>query len=242
LPFSAGAPTIDNATGLPLPQEAPPWKDPDWPEPDITLTNVFYDGLPLTEVVNHLREAFKEQFDILLPASLPSSSGLIDPGSFAIKLRLKNVTASEVFNAMNLVFENDRTPMRWELKMNGRRPIALLRVLTDRLPMQPEPRRMVYFVGDLLGDEKSGGMSINQVMNTISQVCEMTYGQAIALQFHKEAQLVVVTGSEEQITFIQTTLAALRQKVELDRNNHANSPGRGPKPEAMKPGGTAAPK
>ena len=39
-------------------------------------------------------------------------------------LQLRNVTASEVFNAMNLLFENNHTPLRWELKLNGRRQIC----------------------------------------------------------------------------------------------------------------------
>ena len=49
-------------------------------------------------------------------------------------MRLKNVTASEVFNAMNIVFETENTPLRWELRMNGNRPAAVLYVLPDLLP------------------------------------------------------------------------------------------------------------
>lgn len=244
--MAEGAPAIDPATGLPVPQ-TPPWKDPAWPEPNIMLTNVVYDSLPLSEVVLNLRDQFKEQFDVLLPVNLPGTDPM-DPGSIQIRLRLKNVTASEVFNAMNLVFENDRTPVRWELKMNGKRPIALLRLLTEPsapyVPQPPPPptKRMVYFVGDLIGDEKAGGMTMKQVVDTITEVCQMTYGKDIGVQFHKEAQLVVASGSHDQIVFIEQALSALRARAELGRNSQPKPSESRPKAEAMKPGGFAAPK
>ncbi len=157
-----------------------------------------------------------------------------------IRLQLKNVTASEVFNAMNLVFENDRTPLRWELKLNGKRPTALLRILvesghknlppaidpTTGLPLPPEPsetKRGVYFVGYLLGDEKSGGMTMEHLVQTLSEVQQMSFGSEGGLQFHKQAQLVIVTGTDAEIEFIGNTLTALKQKEELDAARKAQS-------------------
>jgi hypothetical protein len=235
-------PAVDPNTGLPIttmpqpgsggglaalqPQPAPQWMDPNWKDPDIVLTNVFYDGLPLSEVARHLRERFKDSFDVLA-----NGNGDIDPSAVMIRLQLKNVTASEVFNAMNMVFENDRTPLRWELKLNGKRPTALLRVLTEPghknpppaidpttgLPLPPqETKRGVYFVGNLLGDEKYGGMTMEQVVQTLSEVQQMSFGSESALQFHKQAQLVIVTGTDAEIEFIGNTLTALKQKEELD--------------------------
>src|SRR3954470_17081283 len=64
-----GASGIDPATGLPAAAAMPDWKDPNWKDPDIILTNVFYDNLPLSEIAGNLRGQFKEQFDVLLPAS-----------------------------------------------------------------------------------------------------------------------------------------------------------------------------
>jgi len=218
-------PQPGSAGGLAAPQPAPQWKDPNWKDPDIVLTNVDYE-IPLSRVVLDLRERFKDSFDMLA-----NGNGEWDTSAVMIRLQLKNVTASEVFNAMNLVFENDRTPLRWELKMNGKRPTALLRVLaepgrknsppaidpTTGLPMPPqETKRGVYFVGNLLGDEKYGGMTMEQLVRTLSEVQQMSFGSESALQFHKQAQLVIVTGTDAEIEFIGNTLTALRQKEELD--------------------------
>jgi hypothetical protein len=144
---------------------------------------------------------------------------------------------------MNLVFENDQTPLRWELKLNGKRPTALLRVLaepgpkpaidpTTGLPLPtpaidpttglpvPEPKRMVYFVGDLTGDAKSGGMTMEQIFKAVEQVWDMTYHEPRVVQFHKDAQLLIVSGTDDQIMFVERTLHALREKVQLDRSRH----------------------
>lgn len=216
---------VDPATGLPLP--APPWKDPNWKDPEKVLAEVAYDGLPLTEVAKDLRKQFKDAFDVLIPNSWQNPynpAATIEPGSFPVKMQLKNVSASEVFNAMNTVFDIENTPLRWELQLNGKRPTAVIRVLPGLVPAnQPQPpphqpTRMVFFVGDLLSDEKSGGMSINQLVTTVSEVYKMSYGSPEGvLQFHKEAQLLIITGEVDQIQFIQQTLNALKQKGLLER-------------------------
>ena len=245
LPITMPQPGSGGGLAAPQPQPAPQWIDPNWKDPDIVLTNVYYE-IPLSEVVRHLRERFKDSFDVLLPVN-----GDIDWQSIMIRLQLKNVTASEVFNAMNLVFENDRTPLRWELKMNGKRPTALLRVLAQPGPKNPPPvidpttglpvpppetKRGVYFVGNLLGDEKSGGMTMEQLVQTLSEVHQMSFGSESGLQFHKQAQLVIVTGTDAEIEFIGNTLTALKQKEELDavRNAQSKSAESKPKSEATK--------
>jgi hypothetical protein len=223
-------PGSGGALAVPQPQPAPQWKDPNWKDPDIVLTNVYYD-IPLSEVVRDLRMRFKGYFDVLVPVNVD-----INWQSTMIRLQLKNVTASEFFNAMNLVFENDQTPLRWELKLNGKRPTALLRVLaspkypppaiidpTTGLPVPPpvpEPKRMVYFVGDLTGDAKSGGMTMEQIVKTVEEIWDMTYHEPGGVQFHKDAQLLIVSGTPDQIAFVQQTLGALRVKVQLDRERH----------------------
>jgi hypothetical protein len=73
---------------------------------------------------------------------------------------------------------------------------------------------MVYFVGNLLGDEKSGGMTADQIVKAINDVWPADFGRPDGvIQFHLEAQLIVVNGTREQIDFIQQILSALRQKV-----------------------------
>jgi hypothetical protein len=216
---------IDPATGLPpvLPHPVvlPDWKDPDWKDPDKVLPEVSYEGLPLGEIARNLRDQFKSHFDVLLPGD--------DSHNIPINLRLKDVTASEVFNAMNLVFENDKIPLRWELKMNGHRPTALLRELAESKPVlvpEPpaeEPKRTVFFVGDLIGDEKSGGMTMDQLSKTISEVYQLSFPGNVGLQFHKAAQLVIITGTPDQLNFVHVTLEALRDKVRLDAERNTQS-------------------
>lgn len=241
---------VDPATGLPMPPP-PPWIDPNWQEPEKIVHELSFDGLPAAEIARFLREEFKDSFDIIIPSTWQEdpaqpSSVPIDAGNFTIRLQLKNVRASEIFNAMNLVLEGENEPIRWELKMNGTRPTAVLRYLPDLLPQHaklPVPeiqKRMIYFVGDLLGDEKSGGMTIEQLVKIVSDVYDMSYGKAQQgkqLQFHKEAQLIIVNGTSEHISFVQDTLRALRQKAQLDRQAKAYRavPEAKPKPENSTP-------
>jgi hypothetical protein len=243
---SPGQPqAFDPVTGQPIPPGAD-WKDSNWKDPDITVTNISYDGLPLSEVARSLGDQFKEQFDILLPSAgsrmMNVNGQQITVGwqndwpSEPISLRLKNVTASEIFAAMNLLFENNRTPLRWELKVNGRRQIALLRVLVDPMPQgqvnaqPPEIKRRVYFVGNLIGDEKNGGLSMEQIIKTITDVWKMADASGGNIQFHKEAQLLVVSGTQSQIDFMEQTLQALSEKMNLQNSQPGRPLRYAPKP------------
>lgn len=258
----AGAVMLDPTTGLPV-QPGPQWNEADWKatnwqDPGMVLPDVAYDNLPLSEVARSLRDQFKDQFDIILPGSTSAAAyvnGQMVPAEWrhdwpseSIHLHLKNVTASEIFGAMNLLFEDNRTPLRWELKVEGHRQIALLRVLVDPEPRDPPQltppppppvQRRIYFVGDLVGTEQTGGMSMQDIIKTITDVWTMADDGGGQIQFHQEAQLLVVSGSSSQIDFMEQTLKALRQKVEMMRRNanktgeaHAGTPaGSGVAPE-----------
>ncbi|HXF11290.1 MAG TPA: hypothetical protein VN625_10945 [Desulfuromonadaceae bacterium] len=220
------------------------WKDPKWIDPDIVLTNINWrEGLPLSEVTRYICESFHNQFDIITPVNWGSGylpvgnepmqidprthdpvrlkhlgSQPIDLSTIEMRLELHNVTASELFNAMNLIFENDRAPLRWELKLNGKRQVALLKVLSDPIienvpDPEPEMTRHVYYVGDLIGSEKNGGMTMEQIIQTVNEVWKMTYHGSAGLQFHKDAQLLIVSGTVEQINFVEDILNALKQKA-----------------------------
>ncbi len=227
--------SFDPTTGQPIAQAGAEWKDANWKDPDITLTNVAFDNIPLSEVAHYLTDHFKQQFDVLLPddgggiAYMNAQTVRIawqhDWGTQPVNLRLKDVTASEIFAAMNLVFENNRTPLRWELKMNGHRQIALLRVLIDPTPQVDltaplpgqEKQRRIFFVGNLIGDEKDGGMTMEQIIKTVTDVWEMADVSGGNIKFHKDAELLVVTGTTGQMDFMEQTLKALQQKVNLHR-------------------------
>jgi hypothetical protein len=226
---------IDPTTGLALAERQ--WKDPKWTDPDKVLDEVVYENLPLAEIASDLRKKFSDAFDVLLPGSmLPGTgpiSGWTEPASTPITIRLKNVKASEVFNAMNMVFETESSPLRWELKMNGTRPTVLLRVTGMFFPPQ-ETKRQIYFVGELL-ENSPDGLTMQDLVKTISEVYEMSYGSQRSisdhLQFHKQAQLLVVNGNDDEIKFVEQTLAALRQKVDLRQRTVKPATAVEPKPE-----------
>ncbi len=228
--------TIDPATGLPV-ASSPPWKELDWKDPDKVLPFFSFDAIPIDQVVEVLRHEFNA-VDVLIPNGWqgpgPNNPAMsFDPHSVTIKMQVKNVKASEAFHAMNLLFESENTPCRWELKMNGTRPTAILRVLPELFPAvappppPPPTARMVYSVGDMIGDEKSGEMTMDKLVKTVSEVYQMSYGPSKGvLQFHKDAQLLIVTGTSDQINFVQQTLSALRGKARAEHK---------PQPKADEP-------
>lgn len=246
LPGGPGAPAmIDPTTGLPLgPAPERPWMDENWQDPKKSIEELNYDGLPLIEVAHDLEKQFTNSFDLLLPQAFegtvpqPSPNESRDLLQTQIFLRMKHVRASEVFNAMNLMFENNRTPLRWELRVTDRRQMALLRVLDRPLlspgAAAPQPMvKRVYFVGELLGDGKSGGMTMPQVIDTVSSVYKMSYGKApTGIQFHTDAQLLIFNGTVDQLNLIEQTLEGLKQKVELDRKRAQRLTGRSAEPKS----------
>ena len=208
------------------PARHPLSKPGDWQDPDLTLTELNYAGIPVAEVGTDLKKKFGNYFDVLFP--IGSEVNNWDWRGTPIELQLKNVKASEVFNAMNLVFETGKTPLRWELMMNGQRPTALLHNLYEAkpgtdpatgLPAVPQPtpveKPMVFFVGDLLGDAKSGGMTMEQLVKTVTEVSKFARTND-SIFTHKQAQLLVIRGTDDDIKFVQSMLAALREKARFE--------------------------
>ena len=62
----AAPPTVDPATGLPIPVPDPStqWKDPKWKDPDKVLDEAVYENLPLGEIASDLRKKFEDAFDV----------------------------------------------------------------------------------------------------------------------------------------------------------------------------------
>lgn len=216
------------------PSDAAPHKNVDvtnWGPPK-TIQKLDYTGLPLSEVANQLKEMFKDEFDILLP---PQGQGAnLDYLNYTIDLHLKDVTAAEIFNAMNLMFDAGHTPVRWDLITNGNRPTALLRPLTDGMPeidpstglptslLRPPEKPMVFFVGDLLGERANGFMTMGDVLSTVTDLCRSASVTA-SISGHEQAELLVARGTDSDLKFVQDTLTALRQKVRLDTVHRAEA-------------------
>jgi hypothetical protein len=230
----------------PVPPPAAQWIAPDWKDPGKVLQDVSFDGFPLSEIAKRLHEWFKEGLDMIVPSSWESSpmgtSGQVvsfSPDTVSVNLHVKNVNAEELFNAMNLAFEAENAPVRWQLQMNGDRPLAVLRVLPALLPQlaemvngpasaaptapPPEKKRMVFFVGDLVGE----GMRMEKLYRTVCDVYDKGYasdGGATAqndIKFHEEAQLLIVSATPDRVDFVRNTLLALQGKFEKARRDAA---------------------
>jgi hypothetical protein len=213
----------DPATGLPA-DGSPPfkdangvatWIDPAWTDSGKVLPSFASQGLPLTEVVNRLRQQFTNDFDIIVPNNIPG----FDPTQVNVDLELKNVKAGEIFSAMNLQFELNGGPLRWELTLNGSRPTALLRYL-PRLGSPPAAQiRKVFFVGDML-DEYSGANDAEK-LHEISDILVRAMGDAGMdvgkINNYPEGQLLIISGTPEQADLAEQTLRALKEKAEFEK-------------------------
>ncbi|HEV2320623.1 MAG TPA: hypothetical protein VGV18_12780, partial [Verrucomicrobiae bacterium] len=165
-------------------------------------------------VVRLLQEKFGDRFDVIFPAT----SGDVDPTQINVDLQLKNVTASEIFSAMNLQFELGKSPYRWELTLNGSRQVALLRYLPQLGPPPapaPVPVRKVFFVGDMLGDfpgtndvQKLHGLS-DEVFNVWDQT-KMRGGD---VEIYPPGQSLIVSGTPGAVDLAEQTLRALKEKA-----------------------------
>jgi hypothetical protein len=187
-----------------------------WAKIGPPIKKVDYDHLPLGEVVLNLQNSFSNQFDVILP-------DLGDAGSTPISLRLQDVGAGEVFNAMNLVFETEASAggrkIHWRLILNGSRPTAVLEVSENGSP-GPAQQSSVFYIGDLLFDHQNTGFTPDNLFKAIHDVQSDASidGSFPRLASHADAGLLVVTGTQSQINLTDQTLRAMRQKVEHDRN------------------------
>ncbi len=249
--LAAADPT--NVAG-PVPRTPPSTKlvvPPQW-KVEAEARDYNFEALPLSEVTLHLQDQCKHQFDVLMPESLAPAAAppggpppeTMNPGDIAIKLRLKNVSIIEVFQAMNMLFEIDGKPVRWELVMNGHRPVAMLRALEpEPLAAAPaggggaDPRavsRSVVFVGDLIGEPNSGGMKPNTLCEILEETVRSTFptSNTHRIQFHRAAELLVLSGTDEELRFMKDVLQALKEKSSLhQKQGLAPAPAKEPPPK-----------
>lgn len=209
--------TSKSSRNTPQPGAAKLWTDPETVlEGTLELKN-----MPVSDIARMLSQSLSNKLDVLVPDK--------GPEKYSISLRLRNATAGELFNAMNRIFEAGMTPLRWELTMNGNRPTAVLRVLERTtaeeaagVQGQQAIGRSVIYVGDLLGNEKSGGMAMTRIFGTLMETYMIAYGKEKGdlLQFHEKAELIIVRGTADEIRFIKDTVEALKQKVQKDQKAH----------------------
>ena len=225
-------PDIDPATGLPA-DGSPPfkdttgrptWIDPAWVDPNKVLSLVDFQGLPLSEVARNLREQFTNYFDVILPADGPG-----DPTMHNASLQLNNVRASEVFSAMNMQFELQGTPLRWELTANGMRPTVLLRYLPQLVSPAPPPppqTRKVFYVGDML-DEFPGtndAPKLDGISDIIGNAWDRTGIPGGKINDYPPGQLLIVSGTPDQVDLAEQTLRALKDKAVFEKTHRLVQP------------------
>jgi len=135
---------------------------------------------------------------------------------------------------MNLMFEAENAPQRWELLYNGKRPTVVFRYLPElqsvtqpARPLDvPKKERRIVFAGDLIGDAKPGGIALEQIAKTVLDVCGLALDRPASqlsdlLKVHKEAQLFIITGTQEEIKVVTDALSALSQKLRLETRRKA---------------------
>jgi hypothetical protein len=179
-------------------------------------------AVPLAEFTQTAGNAFHNQFDIIWP------SADRDPSTNTVTMRLKDVRAIEIFNAMNLYFEAQNIPARWRLALNGKRPTAILTTEKSQAPSTPsvEPARShtVFSIADYLYATSPDlyKQSAADLAKTLEAVCGDISSApqsgpqaglpacAPVINVHAEAGILVFTGAWEQTQLVHSTLEALK--------------------------------
>jgi hypothetical protein len=153
----------------------------------------------------------------------------LDPGTMPVHLSLRNVTAEEIFNAMNLLFSAEERPYRWDLIVNGSRPMAVLKPLHAARQPQEEPSTSVIYVGESTSPnwpvEKMAELVQDMVDHDFVTINNSHWNFRVSV--HKPADIIVLVGSARQIAFAAAALQAIEQQSRRDLNAHAMPPGLG---------------
>jgi hypothetical protein len=190
---------------------------------------VIFEGVPVNEVAKGLARTFKNQFDLILP---PDNT---EPSAITVQMRLKDVRAAEIFNAMNLYFQANKIQAQWTLMLNGTRPTAVLAVLHpakppgDAAPSETERKHTVFSIADILYspywavlDLPERGIITPWITDSISMVLRDTQKPGRAnlntpggpdIKIHEGAGLLVFTGTAEETDLVRSTLEALKQSA-----------------------------
>jgi hypothetical protein len=198
------------------------------PQPEIAI-----DSASLNEVALNFARIFENQFDVILPPNDRATS------SITLQMRLKDVRAIEVFNAMNLYFQAQKLEARWTLTLNGTRPTAILTVLPPSKPpvaATPPPATekiapTVFSIVEILSLNSEAGdkQPTDSLADAIAAVLDdlQKPGRAKVnapggptLKMHAQAGILVFSGTWEETELVRSTLAALKDAA-ISRSNKA---------------------
>jgi len=207
---------------------------------------VSIEGVPVNEVAKSLATTFKNQFDLILPPE-DSPSAAARP-----QMRLKDVRAAEIFNAMNLYFQANKIPAQWTLMLNGNRPTAVLAVLHlakppgDAAPTgETERKRSVFSIADIFYVPGEPSIPVNSqwltdvIVMVLRDTQEPGHPAVNApggpnIQIHQGAGLLVFTGTVEETELVRSTLEALKQNALTDAKRKAETEQRAKYEAALK--------
>jgi len=200
-----------------------PTQETTWKDPGVVMDQVEFKDAKISEIADYLRTACKDKMDVIVPQQY---------ASILVSLRLKSVTATESFHAMNQLFEAGQYIVRWKLTMSGKRSTAILTELVHA-PSDATGRTVLY-IGHLVGDKKDGGLSLREVVDSIEQVARTggVVSRGFQLQVHEATQLLVVRGTPEEIQFVLKTIEKLEQRKAVVGMRNANT---APSVESAKP-------
>jgi hypothetical protein len=195
------------------------------PQPEIII-----EGTPLNDVAWNTSRIFKNQFDLVLPPAETDLSKMV------VQMRLKDVRAIEVFNAMNLYFEVQKLPARWKLTLNGSRPTAILGMEKPQPAATPPPATekiapTVFSIVEILSLNSEAGdkQPTDSLADAIAAVLDdlQKPGRAKVnapggptLKMHAQAGILVFSGTWEETELVRSTLAALKDAA-ISRSNKA---------------------
>ncbi len=182
---------------------------------------VIIEGRALNEVAWNTAKTFQNQFDLILPPAEP------DLSSMAVQMRLKDVGAIEMFNAMNLYFEAQKLPARWKLTLNGGRPTAVLGM--EKPQAAPTPLAGAEKTGDtvfpipdiLCGsgpdlDKQPADNLEDTIAAALDDLQKPGHAKANApggpvIKVHAQAGILVFNGTWEETELVRSTLQALNK-------------------------------
>ncbi len=178
-------------------------------------------SVPLGQFTRNIGNLYSNQFDIIWP------SDDRDPDKITLKMRLKDVRAIEIFNAMNFYFEAQLIPAHWKLAVNGNRPTAILTMTKNQpgstAPVAPERKTTVFGISGPLyasgpGNYKQAAASLTEALEAVLDDIsdkprrgsngEIREGPPV-IKIHPEAAILVFTGTPEETELIRSTLGAL---------------------------------
>ncbi|MBU6399426.1 MAG: SLBB domain-containing protein [Verrucomicrobia bacterium] len=186
-----------------------------WKGPDQVVPRIGYGGTPVISIARMLQHEFQDEFDIVVPEVEETTS--TNPGS----LGLRNVTAEEIFAAMNQLFNAQGLPLRWILVNNGNRPTAVLRQVESPAGVRPaekkaEPKQQVVYVGNFV----SSKWPIGRIAETLSEIVTAdgpNEGSGrFVVKLHQPTDILVLSGTAAQLEFAGQTLKALLQQAAQD--------------------------